>query len=130
MSQQHNLGTVLRFEFVRTVNKRRFWVGILVVPLLVVIVFALVFVSGTSSDKSTKQQKNAHFSFQYIDASNLIDPVIVKKLGGHVSSNANSGVIAVKTGKADAFFAYPANPATETIAVFGAIRESEFVIEL
>ena len=120
MGPQHNLGTVLRFEFIRTINKRRFWVGILVVPLLVVVVFALVFVSGTSSDKSTKQQRNAHFSFQYTDASNLIDPVIVKKLGGYLSPNISAGALAVKTGKVDAFFAYPANPANESLQVFGA----------
>jgi ABC-2 type transport system permease protein len=116
---QHNLGTVLHFEFVRTINKRRFWVGILVVPLLIVVVFALVFVSGTSSDKSTKQQKNAHFSFQYTDASGLIDPVMVKKLGGYLSSNRNTGISAVKSGKVDAFFAYPTNPTMETVKVFG-----------
>jgi ABC-2 type transport system permease protein len=120
MGQQHNLGTVLRFEFIRTINKRRFWIGILVVPLLLVVVFALVFVSGTSSDKSTKQQKNARFSFQYTDASNLIDPVIVKKLGGYLSPNVSAGALAVKTGKVDAFFAYPANPANESLQVFGA----------
>jgi ABC-2 type transport system permease protein len=116
---QHNLGTVLHFEFVRAINKRRFWVGILVVPLLIVVVFALVFVSGTSSDKSTKQQKNAHFSFQYTDASGLIDPVMVKKLGGYLSSNRNTGISAVKSGKVDAFFAYPTNPTMETVKVFG-----------
>jgi ABC-2 type transport system permease protein len=118
--RQRNLGTVLRFEFVRTISKRRFWVGILLVPLLMVVIFALVFISGNSSDNSKQQQKSAHFSFQYADASGLIDPLVVAKLGGQLSSNSTTGMLAVKTGKVDAFFSYPANPAIETVQVFGA----------
>jgi ABC-2 type transport system permease protein len=116
---QHNLGTVLRFEFVRTISKRRFWVGVLLVPLLMVIVFTLVFVSGTSSDKSTKNQKNAHFTFEYYDASGLVDPLIVSKLGGQLTTNSELGLLAVKSGKIEAFFAYPANPAREVVKIFG-----------
>jgi len=118
--RQHNLGTVLRFEFIRTISKRRFWVGILVVPLLMVLVFALVFVSGTSSDKSTQAQKNARFTFEYNDASGLIDPLIVRSLGGQQSTNPTSGISAVKSGKVEAYFDYPANPASEVVKVFGA----------
>lgn len=119
MKRQHNLGTVVRFEFVRTVSKRRFWVGILVVPLLMVVVFSLVFFSGTSSDKSTQQQKDAHFSFQYLDASGLVDPAIIESLGGQLSSNNDAGVAAVKDGKFDAFFSYPVNPGKEAVKVYG-----------
>jgi len=117
--RQHNLGTVLRFEFVRTINKRRFWVGILVVPLLIVIVFALVFISGKSSDKSTQLQKTAHFSFQYTDSSGLVNADIIRRLGGQLSSNVSAGISAVKSGKVDAFFAYPSDPTTQIIQVYG-----------
>ncbi|HEX7405796.1 MAG TPA: ABC transporter permease [Candidatus Nanopelagicaceae bacterium] len=117
--RQHNLGTVLRFEFIRTVNKRRFWVGILAVPLLIAVVFALVFFSGSSSNKSTQQQQNARFSFQYFDASGLVDPVIIKNLGGQISPSVDAGVAAVKAGRFEAFFSYPANPGTTEVKVYG-----------
>jgi ABC-2 type transport system permease protein len=84
-----------------------------------VIVFTLVFVSGTSSDKSTKNQKNAHFTFEYYDASGLVDPLIVSKLGGQLTTNSELGLLAVKSGKIEAFFAYPANPAREVVKIFG-----------
>jgi ABC-2 type transport system permease protein len=116
---QHNLGTVVRFEFLRTISKRRFWVATLVVPLLIIIVFALVFVSSESSDKSEEAQKSAHFSFSYTDASGLIDPAVPHALGGTVASSPAAGVAAVKLGTTDAFFEYPADPATQTIRVYG-----------
>ncbi len=79
---QHNLGTVVRFEFLRSVTKRRFWVATLIVPLLIVVVFTLVLVSNSSSSRSAQAQKNAHFSFQYTDSSGLVDPGVISALGG------------------------------------------------
>lgn len=77
-----NLGTVIRFEFLRTISKRRFWVATLFVPVMLIVVFLLVFLSNSSMSKSAGEQKNAHFSFEYNDASGLINPSIVDKLGG------------------------------------------------
>ena len=116
---QHNLGTVIRFEFVRTIAKRRFWVATLFVPVLLIVVFLLVFVSNSSTDKSAQAQKNAHFTFQYTDASGLVDPAIVDKLGGTLAASDAAGVAAVKDGTVEAFFAYPADPAKQTIRVYG-----------
>ena len=82
---RHNLGTVVRFEFIRTIAKRRFWVATLFVPVLLIIVFVLVFVSNSSTQTSAEAQKNAHFSFQYTDESGLVSPAIVDSLGGTVT---------------------------------------------
>jgi len=117
---QHNLGTVVRFEVVRTLTKRRFWIATLAVPLLLVIVFLLVYVSSTVSDKNAEEQKNAHFSFEYTDASGLVDPTIVDALAGQKVSDPAAGVAAVKDGSVDAYFSYPADPAKEAIEVYGA----------
>ncbi len=116
---RHNLGTVVRFEFIRTIAKRRFWVATLFVPVLLIIVFALVFVSNSSTQSSAEAQKNAHFSFQYTDESGLVSPEIVASLGGTKASSQEAGVAAVKAGDVDAYFAYPADPAKQTIQVFG-----------
>jgi ABC-2 type transport system permease protein len=117
---QHNLGNVITFEIVRTVKKKRFWIGIFAMPMLIVVIFALVFVSNNNSEKSAKNQKNAHFSFEYVDASGLIDQSIIKELKGELATSYQAGFAAVKSGKVAAFFAYPSRPSLEITKVFGA----------
>lgn len=78
----HNLTNVISFEIMRTIKKRRFWVGMLAMPLMIVVIFALVVVSNANSAKSTQNQKNAHFSFEYIDKSGLVNADAVAKLNG------------------------------------------------
>ena len=46
---QHNLGTVVIFEFLRTISKKRFWVGTLSVPLIMAVVFGLIYISNSST---------------------------------------------------------------------------------
>lgn len=117
--RQHNLGNVISFELVRTMKKKRFWLGIFAIPLLIVIVFTLVSVSNGHSAKTTANQKNARFSFEYTDASGLVDSAIVSKLKGTLAPNEKSGIADVKSGKVDAYFYYPAHPSTDVIKVFG-----------
>lgn len=116
---KHNLGNVISFEIARNVKKRRFWIGILAMPLLIVVIFSLVFVSSNKSALSAKNQKNAHFSFVYMDASGLVDPHIVSELKGHLAASADAGINLVKSGKIDAFFSYPAHPSKSPIAIYG-----------
>ena len=54
---QHNLGTVIGFEFIRTVTKRRFWIGTLSVPVIMAVVFGLIFLSNTTTDTASQAQK-------------------------------------------------------------------------
>ncbi len=115
----HNLTNVISFEITRTVKKRRFWIGMLAMPLMIVVIFALVVVSNSNSAKTTKNQKNAHFSFEYVDDSGLIDTNIVAKLKGSMASSIEDGISSVKSGKIDAFFAYPLHPSEAPIAIYG-----------
>ncbi|MEO7588099.1 MAG: ABC transporter permease [Arachnia sp.] len=116
---QHNLGTVIRFEVVRTLSKRRFWIATLLVPVLLVAVFMLVYLSNSASDKTEGAQKNAQFSFGYTDASGLVESGIVKQLGGKEVSDPAAGIAAVKSASVDAFFIYPKDPAKDAIKVYG-----------
>ena len=43
---QHNLSTVISFEVVRTLTKRRFWISTLIVPVIGAIVIALIVLSN------------------------------------------------------------------------------------
>ena len=47
--KRHNLGTVIRFEFTRTVLKPKFWLISLSVPLLIAVVVGLRASVGSST---------------------------------------------------------------------------------
>ncbi|MFJ8893308.1 ABC transporter permease [Leifsonia sp. NPDC102414] len=117
---QHNLGTVVSFEFLRTVSKRRFWAITLVVPIFAIALISLIVASNVSTAQTADAQKNARFEFQYVDASGLVDPAVARQLGGTPADSSASGVDAVKAGSSEAFFDYPADPAKETVKVYGA----------
>jgi len=116
---RHNLGTVVRFEFVRTIARRRFWVATLIVPVALVVVSLLVSASNSSTESSAQSLKDARITFAYTDASGIVSPSVAERAGGRPATGAAAGIAAVKAGHLDAFFAYPAHPATQTIRVYG-----------
>ena len=116
---QHNLRTVISFEVVRTLTKRRFWISTLIVPVIGAIVIALVVLSNTSTDNSVTAQKNAKLTFTYSDASGLVNPSIASRFGGTVANDPAAAIAAVKAGTLDAYFAYPTDPTKQHTKVFG-----------
>ncbi|MBT8161769.1 MULTISPECIES: ABC transporter permease [Arthrobacter] len=117
---RHNLGTVVGFEFIRTIKKRRFWIATLAIPVVMAIIFTLVFASNSSTRATSEAQKNATLSFTYTDASGIIPDAVATAMGGHKSTDPDTALADVKAGRSDAYFAYPANPATEHVKVYGA----------
>jgi ABC-2 type transport system permease protein len=117
---QHNLGTVISFEFLRTITKRRFWAITLFIPIVMIGLITLIVASNVSTANSADAQKNARITFVYTDASGLVDPAVAEKLGGSVASGDAAGIAAVKSGDTEAFFVYPSDPAKETVKVYGA----------
>jgi len=116
---RHNLSTVIGFEFRRTITKRRFWAVTLIIPILVFGLGGLIIASNVSTANTADQQKNARFEFLYSDASKLVDPTIAKQYGGTEVSSDAEGVEEVQIGGTAAYFAYPADPAKQTIRVYG-----------
>ncbi|MCL2515052.1 MAG: ABC transporter permease [Microbacteriaceae bacterium] len=112
-----NLGTVVRFEVVRTLTKRRFWVATLFVPVLIGVVFALVTLSSRSTSTAADQQAQAHFAFEYSDASGLVSPAIARAAGGQEQTDVAQGVAAARAGRIAAFFQFPADPSTQPITI-------------
>jgi ABC-2 type transport system permease protein len=115
----HNLRTVVSFEVRRTITKKRYWIATLIVPLLIAVVFGLVVISSNATHSSLAAQKRASFSFTYTDASGLVAGSIAHKLGGAKLLNVATGIADVKSGRIDAFFAYPADPTHSPIEVYG-----------
>jgi len=116
---QHNLSTVISFEVVRTLTKRRFWISTLIVPVIGAIVIALIVLSNTSTDNSVNSQKNAKLTFTYSDSSGLVNPAIASAFGGTVATDPAASIDEVKAGKLGAYFAYPANPTKQHTKVYG-----------
>jgi ABC-2 type transport system permease protein len=116
---RHNLRTVVDFEFTRTMKKRAFWIATLSIPVVMAIVFALVYLSNSSTAASEDALKTAAVTFTYTDDSGLITPDIATAMGGTKSTDPGQALQDVKAGVTDAFFAYPADPATQPVKVYG-----------
>lgn len=116
---QHNLRTVISFEFFRTITKKRFWVGTLSVPLIMAVVFGLIFLSNSATARAADEQQSAAFSISYTDASGLITPEQAAAFRASKAGSPNEGMSAVQSGTLDAFFDFPADPATQAVKVYG-----------
>ncbi|MCO4273839.1 ABC transporter permease [Pseudarthrobacter sp. HLT3-5] len=117
---QHNLGTVVSFEFLRTISKKRFWAGTLAVPVIMAVIFILIYISNSSTASAADAQENAQFSISYTDASGLITPEQAELFKATQAASPEQGVEAVRAGSVDAYFAFPANPASTEVKVYGA----------
>ncbi|WP_427004565.1 ABC transporter permease [Pseudarthrobacter sp. H2] len=116
---RHNLGTVIGFEFVRTVTKRRFWIGTLAVPVIMAIVFGLIFLSNTTTDTAAEAQKSAQFRISYTDASGLVTAGDAALFRARPVGSPDAGIRAVQSGAVDAYFDFPAHPESTAVRVYG-----------
>lgn len=117
---QHNLGTVIGFEFTRTIKKKGFVIATLAIPAILILVFVLVYASQNSTRQSESAQRNAKLAFTYSDASGIIPAAGAKAAGGTLTDDPAAAVEAVKNGSSEAYFQYPADPVTEPVKVYGA----------
>ncbi|MCA4134054.1 ABC transporter permease [Arthrobacter sp. M4] len=116
---QHNLGTVIGFEFTRTIKRRGFVIATLAIPVIIGIVFLLIYVSNSTSAANANAQRNASIRFTYTDASGIIPDQMAALIGGSKAQDPQAALNNVKEGRSEAYFAYPANPAKEPVKVYG-----------
>ena len=116
---KRNLRTVISFEVTRTLSKKKFWISTLTVPCAIALILGLSIISNKTTANKVDVQKNAKFTFEYLDSSGLINTSLAHALGGSALADSNAGIAKVKSGKIAAFFSYPTNPATQTIYVYG-----------
>jgi ABC-2 type transport system permease protein len=103
----HNLGTVFRFEVSRTLKKKSFWIMALSFPLLIMIVFVIVFFSNKTTDEAAQQTKNQQFSIAVTDESGVVSPAIIGALKAQQVTDKQGTIDKVLDGKLDAYFYYP-----------------------
>lgn len=119
MANRYNLGTVISFEFIRTIKKPSFWAATLTTPVLLVGLFTVMFYSNKQAADTAKKLAEKQFSIIYQDESNTILPQIANGLQAKQASDKNQAIADVKAGKYDAFFYYPENLAKATVEVHG-----------
>ena len=115
----HNLSTVMRFEIVRALKKKSFWVMALGFPLLIAGVITIVVLSNKSTDDASKQLQNERFSLEVTDSSGLITPQLVASVNAHMINDKQTGIDDVKSGRIDGYIYYPADPSSQPIEVYG-----------
>ena len=50
----YNLNTVIKFEVIRTLKKKSFWIMALAFPIVIAAIFAMIFFSNQATDQAAK----------------------------------------------------------------------------
>lgn len=116
----HNIGTVIAFEVRRTLTKPSFWLTSLSVPLLMAVVFGLMWFSNASTAASIDAQRERSVAFTYTDASGIVDPKVAAELGGTLTTDAAGAARAVREGTSQLHIDVPADPSRDPVRIVGA----------
>jgi ABC-2 type transport system permease protein len=54
MRRPHNLGTVIRFEVVRALKKKSFWIMAFGFPLMFGLIFGIIFLSNKTTNNAAE----------------------------------------------------------------------------
>lgn len=114
----HNLGVVINFEIIRTLKKKSFWITALIFPVVICIVFAIIYFSNLATNQAATETKNQHFTLAITDESGLIKPTLLAEFKASTINNKQKGIDAVTNGKLDAYFYYPSDISNQSVEVF------------
>jgi ABC-2 type transport system permease protein len=118
-SNHHNLGTVIWFEFIRTIKKPSFWIATLSIPILIAVVFAVVFYSSKSTSDNSDKLAKEKFSIEFVDESKVLLPQVTQAFDAKQVDNKDQALEDVRSGKVDAFFYYPNDVSKQKVEVYG-----------
>jgi len=115
----HNLSTVMRFEIIRTLKKKSFWIMAFGFPVMFAAIFGIIFLSNVSTDEAANKLKEQKFSLKVTDDSGLLNPTLVKGFRATTTTNKSAAIAAVRDGSLDAYIYYPRDIASNAIEVYG-----------
>lgn len=115
----YNLSTVIKFEVVRALKKKSFWVMAAGFPVMIAAIFGIVFLSNQATNDAGEQLEKQQFSVQVTDNSGLINPQLLQAVKATVITDKAQGIANVRTGKVDAYIYYPADLTKNRVEVFG-----------
>ena len=75
----HNLGTVIRFEIVRMLKKKSFWIAALAFPVIAAFIGFIIFFSNKATDDQSKNLAKEQYSLGVTDDSKIINEKILMK---------------------------------------------------
>lgn len=119
MAKHHNLGTVIGFEFIRTIKKPSFWAATLALPTLLIAVFAIAFYSSKAGYENTEKLAKEKFSIIYKDDSGIILDQIAAGVKAKKANDKERAIDDVKNQKVDAFFYYPKDTTKDKVEIYG-----------
>lgn len=114
----HNLSTVFNFELTRTLKKKSFWITALSFPVVIGLVFAIIFFSNKATSDTAAELSKEQFSFALTDNSKVIPKEVITATKAQQITDKQAGISAVKEGKVDAYFYYPANLDAQKVEIY------------
>jgi ABC-2 type transport system permease protein len=118
-NNMHNLSTVVRFEIIRALKKKSFWIMALGFPIMMAIIFGIIFLSNKTTDQAVKDLEKQKFSLAVTDESHLVNPALITAVKAKTLTDKQDGIEQVKSGKLDGYVYYPADLSKESIEVYG-----------
>ena len=117
----HNLSTIIRFEIVRALKKKSFWILAISFPLVFAATFGILFLSNKATDDAAEKLKEQSFSVAITDESNLVKPPLIAaaKAAEVKPSDKQAAINRVKDGQLDAYIYYPKNLDQQPIEIYG-----------
>ncbi len=117
----HNLSTVIRFEVVRALKKKSFWILAISFPLVFAATFGILFLSNKATDDAAEKLKEQSFSVAITDESNLVKPSLIAaaKAAEVKPSDKQAAINRVKDGQLDAYIYYPKDLDHQPIEIYG-----------
>ena len=117
----HNLSTVIRFEIVRALKKKSFWILAISFPIMFAAIFGIIFLSNKATDDAAEKLKNQSFSIAITDESKLVKPQLIAaaKATEIKSNDKQLAINRVKNGQLDAYIYYPKNLDQQSVEVYG-----------
>ena len=114
----HNFGNVFRFEVVRTLKKKSFWITALSFPVIILALFAIIFFSNQASQEATINTIDQKFSLVVTDDSELISDDILKMIDASPTTNKQAAIESVRTGSLDAYIYYPSDLSASPVEIY------------
>lgn len=114
----HNLGTVFKFEVGRTLKKKSFWITALAFPVMIGVLFGIIYFSNAKTAEEAANTKNQQFTIAITDESHTLNPAVISALKATVVTDKNQGINDVTVGRTDAYFYYPTDLTSKKVEVY------------
>lgn len=114
----HNLKTVIAFEVIRTLRKKTFWITAISFPIVITVIFGIIFFSNQATEQATVDTQKQKFSLAITDKSGIVNPQLIEQVNAKALVSKQQGIEQVKNGQIDAYFYYPADISKQNIEVY------------